>query len=131
MPKGEYRLERKYWILIPLLSLVLSIVGTIDMAFCNITSLGLMCHFTWGIFARTTALPIAPVFLLLLMYPLSKFRRISIPALVSVYIIGLVMSYYGFQDMVTFALHPVAHVMPLLYSPPNLREIMELSLIHI
>jgi len=123
--KGEFKFESKHWILIPLLSLALSIIGTIDMALCNITSLGLMCHFTWGIFARTTALPIAPVFLLLLMYPLKRAHKISTPTLVSVYIIGLVMSYYGFQDMVTFALHPVAHVMPLLYSPEPLRAIME------
>jgi hypothetical protein len=117
-------LERRHWVLIIVLSVVLSVIGTIDMALCNITSLSIMCHFTWGIYARTTALPIAPVFLLLLMFPLKRFMKISTQTLVSLYIVGLVMSYYGFQDMVTFALHPVAHVMPLLYSSEQLRAIM-------
>jgi len=118
------RLERKHWILILVLSVALSVVGTIDMALCNVTSLGLMCHFTWGIFARSTALPIAPVFLLLLMFPLKRILKVSAQTLVSLYVVGLVMSYYGFQDMVTFALHPVAHVMPLLYSTDEIRSIM-------
>lgn len=117
-------LERKHWVLILVLSVVLSVIGTVDMALCNITSLSIMCHFTWGIYARTTALPIAPVFLLLLVFPLKRFFKISTPTLVSLYIVGLVMSYYGFQDMVTFALHPIAHVMPLLYSSEPLRAIM-------
>ncbi len=120
----EVRLGKRHWILILLLSLILSVIGTLDMAVCNVTSLGLMCHFTWGIFARSTALPIAPVFLLLLMIPIKRIRSVSVPVLVSVYIVGLVMSYYGFQDMVTFALHPVAHVMPQLYSTEEIRSIM-------
>jgi len=118
------RLGRKHWALILVLSVGLSVIGTIDMALCNVTSLGIMCHFTWGIYARSSALPIAPVFLLLLMFPLKRIWKVTTPTLVSLYIVGLVMSYYGFQDMVTFALHPIAHVMPLLHSTEEIRNIM-------
>jgi len=105
---------------------ILSFIGTIEIALNGSVGSAFMCRYAWGSMNKTMGIPIMSVLLILLAYPFRLLGgKISTRTLIYLYLVGMVVSYYGIGHYETFAAFPVGFSRTLLYDPPEYRAIVE------
>jgi hypothetical protein len=107
--------------LIPIIALtaVLSFIGTIEIALNGSVGGAFMCRYAWGTASHSMLILIMPLIMMLLLYPFRYLRKMSIPTLSLLCIVGSVVSMYGIGHYETFAIYPVGLSRTLLYTEPE------------
>jgi hypothetical protein len=126
MSSEEKTVEEKInWIPLVALTALLSFIGTVAVALNGSVGQVFMCRYAWGTFSKTMAIPIMGVILVLLTYPLKRIGLSASPStLVTLFIVGMVVSYYGIGHYETFACWPVGFARTVLQSPDDLKQLM-------
>jgi len=107
-----------------ILTLFLSIAGTIAVAMNGAVGQAFMCSFNWGVYSRPVYLATFSIILPMLLFPLRKISKISTSTLVSLYTTGLVVSYtLGHYE--TFALIPTGFTRTLVSTTEPVRSLMQ------
>ncbi len=117
--------EKIRWIPLLLMAAILTFIGTVAIALNGSVGQVFMCRYAWGTFSKTMAVPIMGVIIVLLAYPLKVLGlKVSTSTLATLFIVGMVVAYYGIGNYETFACWPPGFARTVLQSPADQRELM-------
>jgi len=118
--------EKIRWIPLALLTAILTFIGTTAIAMNGSVGSAFMCRYAWGTFNKTIAVPFMGVIVIMLAYPIKKLGlKMSTSTLVTLFVVGMVVAYYGIGNYETFASFPVGYARTILQSAPELRALQE------
>lgn len=120
----EVKVEKIHWIPLAILTFVLSIAGTLATAMNGAVGSGFMCSFNWGVYSRPVYIATFSIMLPMFMYPFRKRVKMSNLTLVSLYTMGLVVS-YALGHYETFALIPTGFTSLLVYTQEPVKSLMQ------
>lgn len=120
----EAKVEKIHWIPLAILTFGLSILGTIATALNGAVGSGFMCSFNWGVYSRPVYIATFSIILPMFVYPFRNRIKISRLTLVSLYTVGLVVS-YALGHYETFALFPTGFTTLLVYTQEPVRSLMQ------
>jgi len=118
----EVKVEKIPWIPLVILTFVLGIAGTLAVAMNGAVGGAFMCSFNWGVYSRPVYVASFSMILPFIMYPFK--RRTSNVTLVSLYTVGLVVS-YALGHYETFALFPTGFTRTLVSTTEPTRSLMQ------
>jgi|GEM_PF-807174 len=122
----EFKIKPPLLISLAILSVVLSFIGTVEIALNGSVGGAFMCRYAWGTVSKTMGIPIMSLLVILLAYPfrLLKFK-ISTSPFVLLYIVGAAVGMYGIGHYETFASFPVSFSRTILQTQPEFLPVVQ------
>ncbi|MBS7612682.1 hypothetical protein KEJ48_00300 [Candidatus Bathyarchaeota archaeon] len=122
----EFRIKPPLLIALLVLTVLLSFIGTVEIALNGSVGGAFMCRYAWGTVSKTMGIPIMSLLVILLAYPFKLLKvKISTSTLVLLYAVGAAVGMYGIGHYETFASFPVGFSRTLLQTQPEFLPVAE------